>query len=250
MPVGLEPNNLGEFTISDDQTRGYGVLVKNWQCRDLKVTKQWDDKNDQDGIRPQSITVKLVANGQETEETLTLSNGNNWTGTFNTLDKYKDGQEIAYTIEEVPVEGYSSKVTGDVSAGFTITNSHTPSNIQVTVTPRNVVAYTGGDSVAGTTFPAVRYAIDVPDGMTPEELVFRVNNESCLPEPIGNGDAYLLPCVDNVFTMTEQSSRSGESGSPEGEGVTDDAEAGEYTVAVKNQDDIVVVRDSDQWRRT
>ena len=246
MPVGLEPNNLGEFTISDDQKYGYGVRVENWQCRDLKVTKQWNDKNDQDGIRPTSITVKLLKDGEETGKTLTLDDACNWTGTFDDLDKYNDGTEIAYTIEEVPVEGYSSKVTGDVSAGFTITNSHTPSNIQVTVTPRNVVAYTGGDSVAGTRFPAVRYAIDVPDGMTPEELVFSVNNDSCSPEPIGNGDAYLLSCVDNVFTMAEQSSRNEESGSPEGEGVTDDAEAGEYTVAVKNQGGIVVVR-SDQW---
>ena len=247
MPVGLEPDNLGEFTISDDQTRGYGVLVKNWQCRDLKVTKQWDDKNDQDGIRPQSVTVRLLKDGKETGKTLTLDDACNWTGTFDDLDKYKDGQEIAYTIEEVPVEGYSSKVTGDVSTGFTITNSHTPSNIQVTVTPRNVVAYTGGDSVAGTRFPAVRYDIDVPDGMKPEDLVFSVNKDSCSPKPIGNGDAYLLSCVDNVFTMAEQSSRNEESGAPEGEAVTDDAEAGEYTVAVKNQGNIVVVRFSDQW---
>ena len=97
----------------------------------VTVTKAWDDKNDQDGIRPESITVKLLADGQETEETLKLSSGNNWMGTFSGLDKYKDGKEITYTIEEVSVNGYSTVVTGDASTGFTITNSHTPETISI-----------------------------------------------------------------------------------------------------------------------
>lgn len=75
--------------------------------------------------------MKLLADGQETKETLTLSSGNNWTGTFIGLDKYQDGQEIAYTIEEVDVNGYSTVVTGDASTGFTITNSYTPETISI-----------------------------------------------------------------------------------------------------------------------
>ena len=97
----------------------------------VTVTKAWNDKNDQDGIRPESITVKLLADGQETKETLTLSSGNNWTGTFNGLNKYKDGKKITYTIEEVSVNGYSTLVTGDASTGFVITNSHTPETIDI-----------------------------------------------------------------------------------------------------------------------
>src|SRR5699024_5312493 len=96
------------------------------------VTKAWDDKNDQDGIRPESITVKLLADGADTKKTLTLSSGNNWTGTFNNLDKYRDGgEEIVYTIEEAEVNGYSTVVTGDASTGFTVTNSHTPATTEV-----------------------------------------------------------------------------------------------------------------------
>lgn len=47
-------------------------------------------------------------------------------GSFADLDKYVDGAEIEYTIEEVEVNGYDSAITGDASIGFTITNSHTP----------------------------------------------------------------------------------------------------------------------------
>ena len=128
-----------KYTITEDTVDGYtpaynGLNVTNTYTPEqtsVTVTKAWDDKNDQDGIRPESITVKLLADGQETEETLTLSSGNNWTGTFSGLDKYKDGKEITYTIEEVSVNGYSTVVTGDASTGFMITNSHTPETISI-----------------------------------------------------------------------------------------------------------------------
>ena len=127
------------YTISEDTVDGYTPTYNDLNVTNtytpeqtsVTVTKAWDDKNDQDGIRPESITVKLLADGQETKETLTLSNRNNWTGIFTGLDKYKDGKEITYTIEEVSVNGYSTVVTGDASTGFVITNSHTPETIDI-----------------------------------------------------------------------------------------------------------------------
>src|SRR5699024_589845 len=81
---------------------------------------------------PESITVKLLADGEATKHTLTLSSGNNWTGTFSGLDKYRDGgEEIVYTIEEVEVSGYDTVISGDASKGFVITNSHTPATTEV-----------------------------------------------------------------------------------------------------------------------
>lgn len=127
------------YTISEDAVEGYTPTYTDFNVTNtytpeqtsVTVTKEWNDKNDQDGIRPESITVKLLADGQETKETLTLSSGNNWTGTFNGLNKYKDGKKITYTIEEVSVNGYSTLVTGDASTGFVITNSHTPETIDI-----------------------------------------------------------------------------------------------------------------------
>ena len=128
-----------KYTITEDTVDEYtpaynGLNVTNTYTPEqtsVTVIKAWDDKNDQDGIRPESITVKLLADGQETKETLTLSSGNSWAGTFSGLDKYKDGKEITYTIEEVSVNGYSTVVTGDASTGFVITNSHTPETISI-----------------------------------------------------------------------------------------------------------------------
>lgn len=100
----------------------------------VTVTKAWADNNDQDGIRPESITVKLLADGQDTKETLVLNAGNSWTGAFTGLDQYKAGKEIVYTIEEVKVEGYETSITGDASIGFTITNTHTPETTDISGT--------------------------------------------------------------------------------------------------------------------
>ena len=127
------------YTITEDSVDGYTSAVNGYDVTNtyspeqtsVTVTKAWDDKNDQDGIRPESITVKLLANGEDTKKELVLSDGNSWTGTFTELDKYQNGQEVVYTIEEVEVNGYSTVVTGDASTGFTVTNSHTPATTEV-----------------------------------------------------------------------------------------------------------------------
>ena len=101
---------------------------------EVSVTKKWDDKDNQDGKRPSSITVKLLADGQETNQTLVLNVANNWAGSFTNLDTDKGGASIKYTVVEEPVTGYTSEVTGDATSGFIITNTYTPETVDVTVT--------------------------------------------------------------------------------------------------------------------
>ncbi|WP_128973597.1 Cna B-type domain-containing protein, partial [Streptococcus oralis] len=102
---------------------------------EVSVKKVWKDADNQDGKRPTSITVKLLADGQDTGKTLELTEANGWAGSFTDLDADKGGKAIAYTvIETTKVEGYISEVTGDATSGFTITNSYTPETIDITVT--------------------------------------------------------------------------------------------------------------------
>ena len=121
-----------QVTYSGDAETGY-TITNSYTPEKTKipVTKKWKDNNDQDGIRPNTITVNLLANGKDTGESLTLNEANNWSGSFTNLAKYKDGVEISYTVEEVSVEGYETVITGNMTAGYVITNSHTSETTEV-----------------------------------------------------------------------------------------------------------------------
>ena len=81
----------------------------------VTVTKVWADNSNEAGKRPTSIVLTLtgdtdpdiVGNDINKEQTITVeenvkpSNSNEWTYTFNDLQKYnKNGEEIEYTINE------------------------------------------------------------------------------------------------------------------------------------------------------
>ena len=92
----------------------------------LTVVKNWDDSNNKDGIRPSKVTIKLLADGVETGDTLILSAGNAWKGSFTDLDEFADGKKVKYTVSEVAVDKYETKISGDAASGFTVTNKHVP----------------------------------------------------------------------------------------------------------------------------
>ena len=123
------------YTITEEKVEGYTTEIKGYDVKNsytpgktsLQVTKAWEDKNDQDGVRPNSVTIKLLADGVETGKKLVLTKANNWTGSFTDLDEYKDGKKIVYTIKEEPVgNGYKSVITGNEKEGFVVTNVRTP----------------------------------------------------------------------------------------------------------------------------
>ena len=103
------------------------VTVKDGWYTSSTVKKAWEDKEDQDGIRPTFITVTL-SNGK----TVKLNADNGWQHTEEHLPMYAGGQEIKYTWSEAKVDGYTSAqvVNGIVT---TITNSHTPETTEVSI---------------------------------------------------------------------------------------------------------------------
>ena len=74
--------------------------------------KIWNDKDDADSVRPESITVKLLQNGKQIDSK-TVDKSTDWKYSFTDLPKYDDnGAEYEYTVKEEAVPGYSSKVEG------------------------------------------------------------------------------------------------------------------------------------------
>ena len=105
---------------------------------DVTVKKVWDDVDNQDGLRPTSITVRLLADGVDTGKTLTLDKNGSWQGSFTGLnEKNASGQTITYTVKEDPtIASYIPTITGNATSGYTITNSHTPEVTSISVTKK------------------------------------------------------------------------------------------------------------------
>ncbi|UUX33567.1 Cna B-type domain-containing protein [Fundicoccus culcitae] len=154
LPFGVDPStvtiaNVSIETKNNNQTNFEFITSNNWALTGASIsrqasalarnytvtntlittsiegTKTWNDANDQDGLRPSSITVKLLANGVEVDsQAVTAANG--WSYTFSDLPTYRDGVLQTYTIEEVPITGYTFVVNG-----YNITNTHIPELIQI-----------------------------------------------------------------------------------------------------------------------
>ena len=111
--------------------------LMNWNVSKAKtsivVEKVWDDDNNRDGFRPESVEIALLTNGVETD-TVILNSANNWSHTFVGLDKYDDNfVEISYEVSEVVVTyGYVSTVE-KTSTGFIVTNSYVPCTLTLTI---------------------------------------------------------------------------------------------------------------------
>ncbi|MCW6659373.1 Cna B-type domain-containing protein [Aerococcaceae bacterium NML191292] len=99
----------------------------------VSVTKVWEDANDQDGVRPTEVQVQLLADGVEKGAPVKLNEANKWLHTWAELDQKKSGKDIVYTVKELAVEAYESAVTGDATTGFTVTNTHVPAVVSVSV---------------------------------------------------------------------------------------------------------------------
>ena len=126
-----------KYTVEEAAVAGYETtydgnnIVNTHQVAKTSVSgqKTWLDNNDQDGNRPDSITLHLLANGKEVA-TKAVTAKDDWKYEFNDLDKYSAGKKIVYTITEDQVNDYNS----DVSDAKNIVNKYTPGKTSATVT--------------------------------------------------------------------------------------------------------------------
>ena len=118
-----------DYTVKEVPVPGFISVVNGFDIintydrsatTSVHVEKVWNDFNTNVGAHP-TITIELYQNGIlfETQE---LSN-DNLELDFKELPKYDANQQpFIYTVKEVPVNGYTSTVSGSATEGFTITN--------------------------------------------------------------------------------------------------------------------------------
>jgi len=148
LPVYYNHGTTVAYSVSEDAVEGYETAVSMDETGyiftvtnthepatiSIPVTKTWDDNDDQDGLRPESITVTLKASsGVSYGAELSAENG--WAYTFEDVFVYYNEGELAeYSLEEMTVDGYETEIaTGEDCYSFAVTNTHEPETTEVNV---------------------------------------------------------------------------------------------------------------------
>ena len=126
-----------EYSIAEDEVPEYTTEIEEgtyritnthgYETTEKTVTKEWVDGENADGVRPEKITVHLLADGVEVDSaTITPDENGKWEYTFTDLPKSRDGVEIEYTVTEDPVPAYEAEYDA-----LHITNKHVPETITI-----------------------------------------------------------------------------------------------------------------------
>ena len=111
------------YTIKEDSVENYETKLDGYniinthktETTSVSGTKTWNDNNNQDGVRPDSITVELLktVNGTTTsmgENYKQVLTGNKLDYSWSNLPVYEAGERITYTVKEVGEE--KGKIAG------------------------------------------------------------------------------------------------------------------------------------------
>lgn len=101
-----------------------GEPVPDPEKLNISVRKEWNDNENANGLRPESITVYLTDNGNVIASAL-LDEHNSWSAVFRDLDKFRpDGVTLCdYVLSEVFVPGYRCEITKESDVSYVIVNS-------------------------------------------------------------------------------------------------------------------------------
>ena len=202
----VEATNPGQVVISNTHTPSKTKV---------QVTKKWEDANNQDGLRPATITVKLYKDGVATDQTLELSEANQWQGTFENLDEKAAGKTIHYTVKEENVpEGYTLSIDDKDPAHPVLTNKHEPAVTQVKVTKK----WDDAHNQDGLRPKEIRVQLYAGDEKLGKEVVLSADNkwthtfEKLAEKANGQEIHYSVKEVDvpEGYTVTEESKEKGD----------------------------------------
>lgn len=158
---------VAAYSIAEKEMEGYlttqtGNDIVNTKLISVPVAKIWNDADDQDGNRPEAVTLQLYKKSKGSSASPTEVSGksirldaskadsadaNKWTGEFTGLEAYDaEGNEIVYSIVEeqvtdgkLPGKKTGAKYAYSVSYSddnLTVTNSYTPEPTQISITKK------------------------------------------------------------------------------------------------------------------
>ena len=131
----IDEIDVANYTVDITDGGDYNFIITNThvpEVTQINVTKKWDDSDNQDGVRPVSITV-VLSDGNAIIANATLSSSNDWMASFTDLPVYANGELIEYVVSEVAVEDYTAEITSDSEGSYIIVNTHEPFTTKIDV---------------------------------------------------------------------------------------------------------------------
>ena len=130
----LQATKVDGYDLTTSGSGAEGLVLKythKVKAVDVTATVKWADGDNQDGIRPASITLQLKADGENSGDPIAVNANSNWTKKWSGLAEYKAGKKVVYTVGVSEISDYTVEITGDAATGFTVTATHVPAKAEV-----------------------------------------------------------------------------------------------------------------------
>lgn len=130
----LQATKVEGYDLTTEGSGADGLVLKythKVKAVDVTATVKWADGENQDGIRPASVTLQLKADGENSGDPIAVNANSNWTKKWSGLAEYKAGKKVVYTVGVSEISDYTVEITGDAAAGFTVTATHVPAKAEV-----------------------------------------------------------------------------------------------------------------------
>ena len=131
----LQATKVDGYDLTTSGSGAEGLVLKythKVKAVDVTATVKWADGDNQDGIRPASVTLQLKADGENSGDPIAVNANSNWTKKWSGLAEYKAGKKVVYTVEAPGIRSdYTVEITGDAATGFTVTATHVPAKAEV-----------------------------------------------------------------------------------------------------------------------
>ena len=150
LPKYDERGGRYQYFVTEDNVPGYmtnidsksGVITNTLDTTQVIVTKAWSDFDNKFSLRPESIKVNLLQNGEIIEvvptATVKADESGEWSYTFTDLPKYDaTGKAYLYTVEEEKVPGYTTSIVSPLNevegeSRFAIVNTLETTEVAIT----------------------------------------------------------------------------------------------------------------------
>ncbi len=129
-------------SLSTD-TRSFVLTNYNISVIQLQVNKVWEGQQGEEAV------IHLWADGIDTGRMVVLNSENDWRGAFEGLLQFDqfDGHRITYTVQEEPLEGYTSRMVENAPNDITFVNTRNSDDPPAERYNRGGIPRTGDSSV-------------------------------------------------------------------------------------------------------